>query len=57
MDLTEEEKERLKGYSKVAKKLQKMESTGQHNRYRIIKKTPIFNYNNIFNQYTWLLLF
>lgn len=33
MDLTEEEKERLKGYTKVAKKLEKMGSTGQNNRY------------------------
>lgn len=32
MDLTEDEKERLKGYYKVAKKLEKMESSGQHNR-------------------------
>lgn len=32
MDLTEEEKERLKGYSKVARKLKKMESIGQQNR-------------------------
>lgn len=28
MDLTEEEKERVKGYYKVAKKLEKMESAG-----------------------------
>uniref|UniRef100_A0A1I8Q5Z3 Uncharacterized protein n=1 Tax=Stomoxys calcitrans TaxID=35570 RepID=A0A1I8Q5Z3_STOCA len=32
MDLTEEEKERLKGYYKVAKKLEKMESSGQQNK-------------------------
>ncbi|XP_075169853.1 egl_like_exo domain-containing protein [Haematobia irritans] len=32
MDLTEDEKERLKGYYKVAKKLEKMESSGQQNK-------------------------
>ncbi|XP_030382613.1 uncharacterized protein LOC115630170 [Scaptodrosophila lebanonensis] len=32
MDLTEEEKERLKGYYKVAKKLEKMESAGNANK-------------------------
>lgn len=32
MDLTEEEKERLKGYYKVAKKLEKMESAGNPNK-------------------------
>ncbi|XP_073810985.1 egl_like_exo domain-containing protein [Musca autumnalis] len=32
MDLTEDEKERVKGYYKVAKKLEKMESSGQQNK-------------------------
>jgi len=33
MDLTEDEKERLKGYYKVAKKLEKMESAGNPNKW------------------------
>lgn len=33
MDLTEDEKERLKGYYKVAKKLEKMESAGNPSKW------------------------
>lgn len=42
MDLTEDEKERLKGFYKVAKKLEKIESAG--NQTRFIKTFKLINF-------------